>query len=805
MKLKKRTFQFLICFTILLCALANTLQAQALGDVNNDNKITITDSLLVAQFYIGLDPRPFYTSAADVNCDGSINIVDAMLIAQYYIKIIDHFCDNNPTPTETPLETPTPGLTAKPTPVVTQPPGAPRNLIRNFSFEDNQSISQAISGWQTESFSSEADKCDFDWASSGDYRLSHWLDRDYKVSTFQDVVNIIPGHYQFQFAYTSGGGQKALQVILSEHGGNPVVINLGAEANWTEHQLSGGIEITSGRCRVTILSDAYSGNWASFDDVALYFGHSILAFTYSGSQGPLVPNRVANFSFEDDKAEVQGISGWQTEASLPDADKTEMNWTHSGEYKLTHWMGSDYKIKTYQNISNLEPGRYQFQLSYASSGGQKTLAAVLSEYGGNPVTLSLGAAEGWTEARLNGGINITSGQCRVDLYSDAYANNWVNWDDVALYKSDVPLSGYVVESPSQIVAIEYVSSPVPLKIVGADVSSLQQAEETGNCFFDVNGEQKDLLEILADHGFNYVRARTWHSPADGYLNKERIVQLANRVKAAGLNLLLDIHYSDSWADPGKQNKPAAWVNLGYPALKQAVYDYTYDLLSALKSQNTLPAIVQVGNEIRAGMLWPDGSLDHWSQFTDLLKTGISAVRAVAGQNTRVMIHSDTGGDNAQSVYFYDQIQSYGVDYDIIGLSYYSFWHGPLSDMYTNFNDLATRYNKDILMAEVSFPYTLENSDGYANIISDSSQLKYGYTATTSGQVSYLTDLLEALKRVRNGRCLGMVYWEPAWPGGISWDPADHSAGNAWENMGLFDFGNRALNSITLFEDSPYRQ
>lgn len=245
------------------------------------------------------------------------------------------------------------------------------------------------------------------------------------------------------------------------------------------------------------------------------------------------------------------------------------------------------------------------------------------------------------------------------------------------------------------------------KMIGADISFLPQLEDRGMKFSD-NGVEKDPILILKDHGFNYVRLRIFNDPArdsgyspkKGFCDLEHTKQMAKRVKAAGMKLLLDFHYSDYWADPGKQYKPAAWRNLSFEELKKALYDYTKKVMQELKDQGTTPDMVQIGNEINHGIVWPEGSVSNLDSLAQLLNAGTSAVKAV-DPTVIMMLHVALGGQNDESVFFIDNMIARGVQFDVIGESYYPKWHGTLDDLRDNLNDLVRRYNKDVIVVEYS--------------------------------------------------------------------------------------------------------
>ncbi|MFC7479926.1 arabinogalactan endo-beta-1,4-galactanase [Luedemannella flava] len=307
------------------------------------------------------------------------------------------------------------------------------------------------------------------------------------------------------------------------------------------------------------------------------------------------------------------------------------------------------------------------------------------------------------------------------------------------------------------------------------------------------------MKILADNGVNYARLKLWVNPADGYSNRTQVLAMAKRAKARGMKLLVDFHYSDSWADPGKQNKPAAWASLPFDELKQAVYDYTYDVLAALRRQHTPADMAQIGNEINGGLLWPDGRWDNWDGMAALLTAGSTAVTA-ASPHTKVALHLAEGGNNGGHVWWFDNAVSRGVPFDVIAVSHYTYWHGPLGYLQANLLDLVKRYDKDIMVVETAYGFTQEQDDALENIFNPSLQATSGYPATPEGQARALRDMFNVVAAVPGGRGLGVFYWEPAWTAvaGSGWDPADPTSGNAWENQAVFDYSGKALPALKVF-------
>ena len=311
--------------------------------------------------------------------------------------------------------------------------------------------------------------------------------------------------------------------------------------------------------------------------------------------------------------------------------------------------------------------------------------------------------------------NLFNGKCQVIVQSTKQAGS-IKFEAKAagLYTASTDI---ITVSPENIETItvdknyalkgEATKAHEATKMIGADISFLPQLEQRGIKFSD-NGVQKDAIQILKDHGLNYIRLRIFnnpsrdsgYSPQKGFCDLEHTKQMAKRIKAAGMKFLLDFHYSDDWADPGKQYEPKAWRNLSFEALKKSLFDYTKDVMQQLKDQGTLPDMVQVGNEINHGIVWPEGNIKNVDNTAQLISAGIAAVKAV-DPSVVIMLHIALGGQNSESVFFIDQMLARKVQFDVIGLSYYPKWHGTLDELRDNLNDLLKRYHKDLVVVEYS--------------------------------------------------------------------------------------------------------
>ncbi len=344
---------------------------------------------------------------------------------------------------------------------------------------------------------------------------------------------------------------------------------------------------------------------------------------------------------------------------------------------------------------------------------------------------------------------------------------------------------------------------------GADLSFTPQELAAGATFSD-EGKPGTPVTIMRESGGNYVRMRLWVDPPSGYSDLATDLALAREVHANGMKIYLDIMYSDFWADPQHQNIPAAWQGEDLTHLTATVRSYTQQVISAFARQGTPADMVSIGNEIRNGILWPIGEINctdcgGWANFTQLLKAGVAGAEAgnPAGRKLLIMMHYDQGADFALSSAFYSALESYGVPFDVIGLSYYPvLGEPPISGLRANVDGLATKFGKPIVIAETQYPWTLANGnsplgDSTGDFAWETSQLDPGYPATPGGQLSFVTDELSILAQAPGGLGAGLFYWAPDWIPGVPWEPGA-GIGSPNVNMTLFNFEGQALPSINIF-------
>jgi arabinogalactan endo-1,4-beta-galactosidase len=299
---------------------------------------------------------------------------------------------------------------------------------------------------------------------------------------------------------------------------------------------------------------------------------------------------------------------------------------------------------------------------------------------------------------------------------------------------------------------------------GADMSWLTEMESNHILFYDENGKETECIALLKSLGMNSVRLRVWVNPADGWCNKTDVLVKAKRAQDLGMRIMIDFHYSDTWADPGKQTKPAAWAGLSFSELCSAVSAYTTEILTALKNFNVTPEWVQVGNETGNGMLWDDGKASlNMAQYAALSNAGYNAVKAVFPQ-TKVIVHLQGGQDNGLYRWLFDGLKQNNGKWDVIGMSLYpatDSWQATNDACINNINDMINRYGSEVMICEVGMPWN---------------------EAVTAK--SFLTDLITRTKAISNEKCLGVFYWEP-------------EAYNGWKGYGLGAFDNSGKPTVAL--------
>ncbi|MDX1286216.1 MAG: glycosyl hydrolase 53 family protein, partial [Draconibacterium sp.] len=307
------------------------------------------------------------------------------------------------------------------------------------------------------------------------------------------------------------------------------------------------------------------------------------------------------------------------------------------------------------------------------------------------------------------------------------------------------------ENPNEISRLE----------IGGDFSIMKKMEDSGG-IYGINGAKKEGFQIFKDNGYSWARLRIFHTPnMEGPVCNDLnyTIALAQKAKQLGFKIFLNFHYSDTWADPGKQYTPKAWEDLTFELLTDSVYVYTKNVINAMDEAGVLPELVQVGNEINNGMIWPQGKLwidgnAQWDKLTTLIKAGIRGVKeADNGDEIPVMIHAATGGNLEESKRFYENIIQRGAEFDILGLSYYPWWHGTFEQLEANLQFLSNNFEQEISLVETAY---------YANGWYPEPEKwvldVQPYTPTEQGQYDFMVHLKKVLEKYP--KVTSLYYWKP---------------------------------------------
>jgi len=370
--------------------------------------------------------------------------------------------------------------------------------------------------------------------------------------------------------------------------------------------------------------------------------------------------------------------------------------------------------------------------------------------------------------------------------------------------SDNNVPDAIENNPETPTPIAPTPNPESVFYSGMDLSFQSELEDYNLDYKDSDGNTIDLLPFVKSKGTNLVRLKLWHTPQNGENGLEDVKAYAQKIKANDMAFLLNIHYSDYWADPATQTPPVAWQNMTFAEVKVAIYDYTKTVVQQLKDQNTLPEIIQIGNETNSGFLWDYGRVwgqfsNNWPNYAALVSEAIRAVKSVDTANeVKLMLHH-SNVENA--IFFFTELEPFSIDFDIIGLSYYPQFHTKDLDVFTTkLGELATNFNKDILMVEVAYPFTLTWNDNANNFIGSNDQILSEFPATPQGQNDYMQWLINTIKAVPNNKGIGFCYWAPDWVA-FSGNETTSTTGSSWENQCLFDFDLKALPALERFNSN----
>lgn len=493
------------------------------------------------------------------------------------------------------------------------------------------------------------------------------------------------------------------------------------------------------------------------------------------------PGLIKNSGFEDDNAETSSPKGWNITG-----DKNAANVVKgglSGQYELYYSSSSSYEVTTEQVISNLDNGVYDLEFNYKNSGGQKICYVSVGNSTNTKMTSLQVSLNSWTKSIVKG-IKVDNGQCIIKIYSQGIKDNWSCYDDLKLVKVD---KDYTL-------------------LKGGDVSELSYIEQMGGKFYE-NGQEKDCFDILENNGFNIVRLRLYNDPGNpnfspskrlpaGIQNPTDILRLAKRAVAHHMQILLTFYYSDYWSS---EIKTHAWEEISFEALKDSVYAFTYNFMNRMKEQGTTPQYVSLGNESNDGILFPEGQISKsWTNFAALINMGYKAVKDVS-PTSKVILHLSDAGNNDTYDWFCSSCIKYNINYDVIGSSYYPFWTKRTATQMREWADyISAKYNKDIFIMESGYNWNPTLPSGYPGQLSNNGPYQGIYPSSPQGQKDFLLELHSEIKKCKNGRVIGNLYWDPvmiAVPG-VGWELG---APNVVSNTTLFDFSGNSLPSLDAFK------
>jgi len=625
----------------------------------------------------------------------------------------------------------------------------PTNYVTNGGFETGD-----LTGWSTTS------NIDLDngvkrygvYAEAGGYlspfRLSLWSDVAYKVTTSQ-VISLPNGIYALTAKVKNSGGQNRIYLFAKNYGGAELQANISEIQGWTTITIQ-GINVMNGQCEIGIYSDSPAGKWTNLDNVKLVLG---------------------------DGSEPSDLD----ETPIPELDLGAYYEivNHNSEMALNHTGTSTFDQAAFA-FGGVDSQKWQ--LIYAGYGYMK----IKNKLNNNLLTSTSGQLESIAEAPADDGqlwqlIDAGGGYYQITNKESGKVMDLTG--------------GQIIEaasdSSSNTQQWNFVKVGMAPFIIGTDPSYLEEYEPLGTKYYE-DGIEKDALEIYQNNGFTYARIRVWNDPENGWYNKDHTIALAKRCYALGYELMIDFHYSDTWGDASHQHAPAAWAGMTFEQVNEALITYTKDVLSSLEEEGISVDMVQIGNEINTGMVWPFGEVDHgdnpdnWDNFATLLKSGIQAAKDVFPY-IKTIIQSNTGTDNAGNRYFYDNLISRDVNPDILGFSYYTSWNGTLQELYHNLNDMVSRYDLPVMIVENAQPW---KEGGFYKGSDD-------YPLTVEGQTQFYKDLLRTARSVKNGMCLGVVQWGT--------DGILPPGNSQWNTGTLFDYDGNALSSIDVFQNNTDAQ
>ena len=632
----------------------------------------------------------------------------------------------------------------------------------------------------------------------------------------QVLTNVPTGTYELS-VLSMGGDGETVEVIMGEMVGDTVQNNSGYN-NWTTS--SGTFTLTEDCAEliVGVKITCTAGGWGYFDNLSL---------TGASQSVTLEEITLPNGDFENSTTNWT-LTGYSSVATNQWASNNTTN-------TLDLWLSDTEAVNGAASYTvTLSAGTYYFTFDLSGhtidSGLSYKITAGETELAKGDATYTTGGWDVWqTESTAQFTLTDTA-EVTFTLGGNQNAGYWGNLDNLKLYGT----GDVAVKDPDPVDAdiyVPYIKQAAGDDFMrGMDISTLLSQLNSGVKYYDDDGNVLDgqgFMDYLAECGTNWVRIRVWNDPYDengngyggGNCDLDAAITMGKWATNAGLRVLIDFHYSDFWADPGKQSVPKAWTGYTVAEKEEAIYQYTYDSLTALKNAGVDVGMVQIGNETTSKLCGES----NWTNICKLMNAGSKAVREVL-PDALVAIHFTNPERATYASYYAATLDSNNVDYDVFASSYYPYWHGTLENLTSELKKVATTYGKQVIVAETSWAYTLEDGDGHDNTVRANNNDTGAYDYSAQGQATELTDVIQAVVNVGEAG-IGVFYWEPAWTpvgtpenkadnlviwetygsgwassyaGGYSSDAATWYGGSAWDNQAMFDFEGHPLDSLKTY-------
>ena len=611
--------------------------------------------------------------------------------------------------------------------------------------------------------------------------------------------------------------------------------------------------------------------WATYGTDVFAFDGGDLTFTVSGDVPSLYWGDIDNLKLFMEKEEEPSQSEPSEEVTVENPEEVALengdfetadttNWTvsfASGDSAATYTVKTDewaennttYFLSLYNGlteedefsatytVSGLEAGDYYASIDAEGMAGNSGLTFSVVDKDGNTLgetdTIATSGWDVWSTYETKA-FAFEGGELTLTVSGNVPTLYWGDLDNLKLYTE----AGEEVEPPVEAdIFMEKIDNLTEGFMKGVDASIILANEKSGAVYYDEDGNEADIFQVLADAGVNYVRLRVWNNPYDangngyggGNCDVDSAIEMGKRATDAGMKVYIDFHYSDFWADPAKQKAPKAWADFTIEEKEEALYDFTYESLEKMIAAGVDVGMVQIGNETNNGI----AGETNWTNMCKLFSAGSKAVRAI-DKEILVAIHFTNPETAGRFTGYAATLEENNVDYDVFATSYYVFWHGTTSNLTSVLKNIANTYNKKVMVAETSYAYTMEDGDGHGNTIDLESELVSGYPASVQGQANVVRDVMAAVADVGSAG-IGVFYWEPAWTpvqvydvdadnadeilaenkerwekDGSGWassyageyDPEDAGnwyGGSAWDNQAMFDFEGHPLPSLNVFK------